>query len=384
MIRRRTSVASKGPSWLVHAPIWTVCALGGLVFLFSGEPEAHLSGRVAVGAIGDTPVELLTGSSSNVADTLPAEDGPVHASVAPLPIPEAWPGLPPTLTGLWMEPNHAQLGAGLRLRAMEASRTLYMTIAGLERPQGGAHAGAAHDAMLQSTLGARGGKDSRRNALAHDGRAPAGDGRSVVDDGQVIQPPDVVDRALLIKRTADFLARYYRRPRAKVGAYVDAAFQAAGEQGVDPLLVTAIMSIESSLNPLARSHKGAKGLMQVLVAVHHEKFEPYGGVEKAFDPHASLMVGARILADMLSRTGSVEGALKHYVGAANLRSDGGYGAKVISMRERIWFAAHGKSVPREIELATAIERANFDQGVAAGALRTAAAVLPGGGETRVD
>ncbi|MEZ5742127.1 MAG: lytic transglycosylase domain-containing protein, partial [Burkholderiaceae bacterium] len=70
-------------------------------------------------------------------------------------------------------------------------------------------------------------------------------------------------------------------------------------------------------------------------------------------------------------TGSVQGALKHYVGAANLRHDGGYGAKVISMRERIWIASQGRKVPSKVELAGAIRRANEAHAAAVASVRTA-------------
>ena len=85
---------------------------------------------------------------------------------------------------------------------------------------------------------------------------------------------------------------------------------------VDPMLVLAIMSVESSFNPKAQSHAGAQGLMQVLTRVHAEKFVPFGGIPAAFDPVANIRVGSAILKEYINREGSVEGALKSYVGAA--------------------------------------------------------------------
>ncbi|MEZ5657504.1 MAG: lytic transglycosylase domain-containing protein [Burkholderiaceae bacterium] len=407
MIRRPAPASSNRRALMVHAPVWTVCALGALVFVLSGEPEAHLSGRIAVGAISDAPAELITAAPVNAPSASArsaaganaagsAQAGLTQSSLTELPEiePEAWPGLPPTLTGLPMAPAHAQLGASLRLRAMEASRTMHMAVAALEQRGSGKRQGAdAHAARKTSAqapasdpLAALVGKSA--NAVVPAGRAGSAPESpkplAEADDGKVILPPDAADREMLIKRTAEFLARYYRRARKPIDGYVAYAFEAGQEHGVDPLLISAIMSIESSLNPKAHSNKGAKGLMQVLVAVHTEKYEPYGGVGKAYDPRASVMVGARIISDMISRTGTVEGALKHYVGAANLKSDGGYGAKVIRMRDRIWHAAHGKAVPRKIELAAAIARANLDQHVAAGGLRTAEATPVGTNETRLD
>ena len=85
------------------------------------------------------------------------------------------------------------------------------------------------------------------------------------------------------------------------------------------------MSIESSFNPNARSPAGAQGLMQVLTRVHADKFAPFGGASAAFDPVANISVGSRILKEYLVREGSVEGALKSYVGAALHEHDSGYG-----------------------------------------------------------
>src|SRR5690606_4272244 len=85
--------------------------------------------------------------------------------------------------------------------------------------------------------------------------------------------------------------------------------------------------------------KGAKGLMQVLARVHTEKFAPYGGTEKAYDPLINIRVGARILRDYIARDGSVRAALKSYVGAALLSHDFGYGRKVFRAQARLAAAA---------------------------------------------
>jgi hypothetical protein len=111
------------------------------------------------------------------------------------------------------------------------------------------------------------------------------------------------------------------------------------------MLILAVISVESNFDPRAQSNRGAQGLMQVLTRVHADKFSPFGGVAAAFDPMANIRVGAQILNGYLKRDGSVEGALKAYVGAALLPSDGGYGAKVIFERERMAAAAAGRPVP---------------------------------------
>ena len=138
---------------------------------------------------------------------------------------------------------------------------------------------------------------------------------------------------------ARFIAERYQVALDQTQQFVDHAYRIAREMRLDPLLILAVMSVESSFNPKAQSPAGAQGLMQVLTRVHLDKFEPFGGAAAAFDPLANIRVGAQILKDYMRRDGTVEGALKGYVGAALLPDDGGYGRKVLGERELIAQAA---------------------------------------------
>jgi hypothetical protein len=89
---------------------------------------------------------------------------------------------------------------------------------------------------------------------------------------------------------------------------------------------------------------GAQGLMQVLTRVHDDKYRGFGGVHAAFDPVTNLRVGVQILRDYIAHTGSIEGGLRYYVGAANLESDGGYAARVLAEQSLIQQVASGKAV----------------------------------------
>ena len=146
---------------------------------------------------------------------------------------------------------------------------------------------------------------------------------------------------------ARFIASRYRLGVDATSEVVYHAYRAARDARIDPMLVLAVMSVESSFNPKAQSQAGAQGLMQVLTRVHADKFLPFGGLPAAFDPMANIRVGSAILKEYLNREGSVEGALKAYVGAALAEHDGGYGAKVLSARERIAAAAAGRPIPAE-------------------------------------
>lgn len=159
---------------------------------------------------------------------------------------------------------------------------------------------------------------------------------------ETLLPLKLTDEQRTISR---FIARRYRVKLDDVQRFVAHAFRAAGEFGLDPYLVLAVMSIESSFDPDARSRAGAQGLMQVLTRVHLEKFAPFGGAHAAFDPMANITVGSRILKEYLVREGSVEGALKSYVGAALLSHDFGYGRKVLAERQRIVTAVRQAGAP---------------------------------------
>ncbi|WP_425311338.1 transglycosylase SLT domain-containing protein, partial [Klebsiella pneumoniae] len=63
---------------------------------------------------------------------------------------------------------------------------------------------------------------------------------------------------------ADYISRRYHVASAPVGSLVDSAFQTGHAVNIDPLLILAVMAIESGFNPYAESGVGAQGLMQVM------------------------------------------------------------------------------------------------------------------------
>ncbi len=108
------------------------------------------------------------------------------------------------------------------------------------------------------------------------------------------------------------------------------AYKSAREFRLDPHLILAVMAVESGFDANAKSHAGAKGLMQVHVKVHSDRFEPYGGTQAVYDPPANIKVGTGILSEYVTRYGDVAAGLKAYVGAALLPTDRGYGSKVLN------------------------------------------------------
>ena len=147
------------------------------------------------------------------------------------------------------------------------------------------------------------------------------------------------------KYVTDWLSRRYRVAGDAANMLVSTAYSTAHEIKLDPLLILAVMAIESGLNPFAESPMGAQGLMQVMSKVHSDKFEEVGGSQAALNPVANIRVGAQILKDYVTRKGSVEAGLKSYVGAGAIEDDSGYGSKVLTEYKRLKQVASGKNVP---------------------------------------
>ena len=82
---------------------------------------------------------------------------------------------------------------------------------------------------------------------------------------------------------------------------------AASLHGVSVELVRAVIQVESDFDYLARSSKGAQGLMQLMPETAREL-----GVSNAFDPRQNIFGGARYLKMLLNQFGDVALALAAY------------------------------------------------------------------------
>jgi soluble lytic murein transglycosylase-like protein len=136
------------------------------------------------------------------------------------------------------------------------------------------------------------------------------------------------------RAVTEFIAKRYRVAQDAAAGFVATAYQAGGAWKVDPLLILAVVAVESRYNPVAESHMGAKGLMQVIAKFHPEKLVEHGGESALLDPNVNIQVGAQILREYLRRFGETETALQMYAGAFD-EPNSSYAFKVLAERARL-------------------------------------------------
>ena len=105
--------------------------------------------------------------------------------------------------------------------------------------------------------------------------------------------------------------------------------------GVDPLLVRALIQVESNYKPKARSPRGAMGLMQLMPSTAREY-----NVRNPFDPRANLEAGIKRLKSLIDRWGvelalaaynAGEGAVMKFNGVPPYRETRDYVARILGL-----------------------------------------------------
>jgi soluble lytic murein transglycosylase-like protein len=105
--------------------------------------------------------------------------------------------------------------------------------------------------------------------------------------------------------------------------------------GVDPMLVRALIQVESNYKPAARSRKGALGLMQLMPAT----LRIYN-VRNPFDPRANIEAGVKHLKSLIDRFGTElalaaynagEGAVAKFNDVPPYRETRNYVTRILSL-----------------------------------------------------
>lgn len=105
--------------------------------------------------------------------------------------------------------------------------------------------------------------------------------------------------------------------------------------GVDPMLVSALIQVESGYRPRARSPKGAMGLMQLMPATAREY-----KVRNPYEPKANIEAGIKHLKSLIDRLGvemalaaynAGEGAVRKFNGIPPYRETRNYVSRILTL-----------------------------------------------------
>jgi len=136
-----------------------------------------------------------------------------------------------------------------------------------------------------------------------------------------------------IDTLAASLAKRYRVSIDATRNVVATAYREGSRIGLDPLLIVAVIAVESRFNPIAESEMGAQGLMQVIPRFHKEHLEA-ATTDSVLDPHANIRLGARILKDYIRSGGTEIAGLQRYNGSTGDESNA-YASKVLGEKQRL-------------------------------------------------
>jgi hypothetical protein len=174
------------------------------------------------------------------------------------------------------------------------------------------------------------------------------------DEEPEVEDVDVASEALSarMRGAMDYVSRRYRvSSEALEPIFVTA--QSAGRQlHLDPLLIIAVIGIESRFNPFSESVVGAKGLMQVMPRYHQDKL-PEDADQAAFlNPVINVQVGAKVLQESIRRNGGLENGLQQFGGAVT-DPERRYATKVLAEKQRLEQAVQHLRAGRNTQAAVA-------------------------------
>jgi len=141
----------------------------------------------------------------------------------------------------------------------------------------------------------------------------------------------------------DYVARRYRVSPEALMPVFEVAQLIGKERRIDPLLIVAIIGIESRFNPFAESAMGAQGLMQIIPRFHMDKVPEGAGDSSLLDPEINIRVGVHVLEEAIRRRGGLVAGLQYYAGSSEF--EGSYASKVLAEKERLEQAARRNARP---------------------------------------
>lgn len=163
---------------------------------------------------------------------------------------------------------------------------------------------------------------------------------SIAESAELAAEPTVEATTLTprMQGALDFVSRRYRVAGDAL-LPIFATAQAVGRDlKLDPLLIIAVIGVESGFNPFSQSGYGAQGLMQVVPRYHTDKLPDEAAPLAFLDPQVNVQVGARVLRESINRMGGLEEGLQQFGGAVN-DPDRRYATKVLAEKQRLEQAA---------------------------------------------
>jgi len=155
---------------------------------------------------------------------------------------------------------------------------------------------------------------------------------TILPDEVAHPEPEPADQAT----TEDAAAEVPEVEPLTMGPYGEIITSMAETHGVDPMLVRALIRVESADQPTARSHKGAMGLMQLMPSTAR-----LYKVRNPYDPKANIAAGVKHLKSLLDRFRTVdlalaaynagEGAVKKFNGIPPYRETRDYVSRILAL-----------------------------------------------------
>jgi soluble lytic murein transglycosylase-like protein len=137
-----------------------------------------------------------------------------------------------------------------------------------------------------------------------------------------------------MKAALDYVVQRYRVSAEALLPVFEAAQSIGPKRHLDPLLLIAVISVESRFNPFSQSPMGAQGLMQIIPRYHQDKLFDAAAEKPFLDPVTNVTIGAQILQESIRRQGGLVAGLQYYAGALD-DDEQAYANKVLAEKLRL-------------------------------------------------